>query len=323
MRSRNKKIKNVDAVLTADWHIRATAPECRLDDFLSAMWKKVEYVLKLTRTHNCPILLAGDLGHHSQWPNWLIEKLQRLIEKYNVPIVMIPGQHDLPNHNIGLWYKSAVGILSKKHLKVLGLIYDINTSKIVNNKNAWDDNAFLAIGYPYGVEIQKPYASKEEVPIAMAHQMVIDNKQDWPGQKASTATGLLRKFSGYKLILTGDNHKPFVVKYKGRLLVNPGSLMRTTAAQADHKPRVYLWDSEANEVEPFYLPIDPDVIDRTHIDGYLAPQQQDKRISAYVDRLDQSYELSLSYEKNLETHMQTNDTVTPVTGRVWQAVKGD
>ena len=75
-----------------------------------------------------------------------------------------------------------------------------------------------------------------------------------------------------------------------------------------------------------YEPIlsrDPDVIDRTHIDGYLAPQQQDERISAYVDRLDQSYELSLSYEKNLEKHLQANDIEIPVVGRIWQAVEGE
>ena len=294
-------MKNVNAILTADWHIRATTPECRLDDFLSAMWKKVKFVFELAKKHNCPILLAGDLGHRSQWPNWLIEKFIRYINSYEATIYAIPGQHDLPQHNLELKKKSAFGILVEG-------VHIIDQPKLAHIKM-----------FPFGVNID--HNDKKEPCVAMAHQMVIDNKQDWPGQKADTATGLLRKFPGYKLILTGDNHKPFVVKYKGRLLVNPGSLMRTTAIQVDHKPRVYLWDSNTNEVEAVYLPINEDVIDRTHIDGYLAPQQQDKRISAYVDRLDQSYELGLSYEKNLQTHMKTNNTETLIEDRVWQAVE--
>ena len=40
-------------------------------------------------------------------------------------------------------------------------------------------------------------------------------------------------------------------------------------------------------------------------------------MAAYVERLDQSYELSLRYEDNLERHMQTNATPQPVKQRVW------
>jgi len=306
MRTRNKKIKNIDAILTADWHIRATAPECRLDDFLSAMWRKVEAVFDLAKTHNCPILIAGDIGHRHQWPNWLIEKFIRLINRYGATIYAIPGQHDLPQHNLALKQKSAYGILVEGN----HIIEDI---KIIIHLGRKIDS------FPFGIGLR--HSEKKEPYIAMTHQMVIEGKPDWPGQQAYSAAGLLKKYPEYKLILSGDNHKAFTVKYKNRLLVNPGSLTRTTAIQADHKPRVYLWDSNANEVEAVYLPIDKDAIDKSHIDGYLAPQQQDKRVSAYVDRLDQSYELSLSFENNLEAHMQTNNTETSVVGRVWQAVE--
>lgn len=293
-------MRKVDAILTADWHIRATTPECRLDDFLSAMWQKVEAVFSLAQTHQCPILIAGDIGHRSQWPNWLIEKFIHLINKYKVIIIAIPGQHDLPQHNLDLRHRSAYGILVEgKHIQ----------------EPALNDWALIA-GFPFGIRLKH-----SEINIAMAHQMVIEGKPDWPGQQAYNAAGLLKKFPEYRLILTGDNHKAFVIKYKNRLLVNPGSLMRTTATQVEHKPRVYLWNTEKNKVELVYLPIDPDAVDRSHIDSYLAPQQQDKRIAAYVDRLNQSYELSLSYENNLEKHIQANNTISPVESRIWEAVE--
>ncbi len=69
----------------------------------------------------------------------------RLILKHNEPnIVMIPGQHDLPAHNIGHWHKSALGVLSKNHIFPLALVYDQNLKTVVNSKNCWDDNEFLA-----------------------------------------------------------------------------------------------------------------------------------------------------------------------------------
>ena len=50
-------------------------------------------------------------------------------------------------------------------------------------------------------------------------------------------------------MVSGDNHQSFVEKYKDQLLVNPGSIMRSTIAQFDHKPKIYLWSSEDNEIK--------------------------------------------------------------------------
>ena len=54
---------NPDAILTADWHIRADTPTSRTDDFTAAMWRKVQFINDLANEHNIPILIAGDLGH--------------------------------------------------------------------------------------------------------------------------------------------------------------------------------------------------------------------------------------------------------------------
>jgi len=62
--------------------------------------------------------------------------------------------------------------------------------------------------------------------------MVIQNTKEelWPGQSketgVNTAEGLLRKYPNYKLIVSGDNHQPFAYHFRGRWLVNPGSMTR-------------------------------------------------------------------------------------------------
>jgi len=286
---------NPDAILTADWHIRADTPTSRTDDFTAAMWKKVQFINDLANEHDIPILIAGDLGHRPQWPNWLLEKFMSIIS--DIEIIAIAGQHDLPGHNLEAIPQSGFGVLMRA-----GYIKSRYSKKYIL---PW------VAGFPYGTEIIKTDSS-----VAMTHQMVIKDKPDWPGQVTSSAKSLLKKFPDYKLILSGDNHQSFVVEYEGRLLVNPGSMMRTTADQIDHNPRVYLWEAKSNRVEVVYLPIERHVIDRSHID---TKKEKDARIEAYTTRLSERYEVGLSYEENLKAYFEENRTRQPIKDRIWEA----
>jgi len=288
---------NPDAILAADLHIRADTPQCRTDDFTAAMWKKLQFINDLANEHNIPILIAGDLGHRSQWPNWLLEKFMSIIS--DIEIIAIAGQHDLPGHNLEAIPQSGFGVLKRAG-------YILSFSKIIPHIDF----------FPFGTGIEKSIYNKNKLIIAMTHQMVIEDKPYWPGQVASSAKLLLKKFPDYKLILSGDNHQPFVVEYEGRLLVNPGSMMRTTADQIDHRPRVYLWEANSNSVEAVYLPIEQDVIDRSHID---TKKEKDARIEAYTTRLSERYEVGLSYEENLKAYFDENRTRQPIKDRIWEA----
>jgi len=284
-----------DCILTADWHIRADTPTSRTDDFTAVMWRKVQFINDLADEHNIPILIAGDVGHRSQWPNWLVEKFMSIIS--DIEIIAIPGQHDLPGHNLDAIRQSGFGILKRAGY--------LNSTLLLNSILQ-----SIAV-FPYGTNITKTNAV-----IAMTHQMVTKGKSEWPGQVASSAKSLLKKFPDYKLILSGDNHQPFVVEYEGRLLVNPGSMMRSTADQIDHRPRVYLWEAKSNSVEAVYLPIEQGVIDRSHID---TKKEKDARIEAYTTRLSERYEVGLSYEENLKAYFEENRTRQPIKDRIWEA----
>ena len=96
---------------------------------------------------------------------------------------------------------------------------------------------------------------------------------------------------------------PFVEEYEGRLLVNPGSMMRITAKQIDHKPRVYLWYADTNTVTPVYLPIEEGVISREHIDKV---QDRDERIHAFISKLNEDWKAEMSFEENLKAFFNVN-----------------
>jgi len=318
---RSRQVKSSSpptAILTADWHIRPTAPVCRTDDFLAAMWKKVEFVLDLAVEHCCPILMAGDIGLKSQWPNWLLEEFIRKVSQKEIwGFYAIPGQHDLPNHQLNQWREAAIGVLHEaKSVIFLGTDGDGESEGIMLGEK----KAFNIYFFPYGIEIKNPSDKNDLVspPIAIAHTLVTERApEEFLTDKARSAISLLQKFPEYNLILTGDNHKSFVVEHEGRLLVNPGSLMRTAADQVDHKPRVYLWYAQENRVEPIYLPIEEGVISRDHIDN---EEEKDQRIQAYINRLSEEVEIGLSFEGNLEAYFRQNRIRKPVIDKVWASM---
>jgi len=294
----------VDAILASDLHVRHDSPICRTDDFQVAMWKKIKFIVDLCKKCGCPLLIGGDVGHRSQWPNWLLVKFMDIIKE--IEVVSCLGQHDLPGHNLEEFEASGCGVLKQ--------------ANSIRFRNCFVGHKEGKV-YLHDVEVfhwgQDMVTATNTPCIALTHQMVMNGNPDYPGQEGSQGIDLLKKNS-YQLILSGDNHKPFIVEYDGKILVNPGSMMRTTAAQADHRPRVYAWNASLNAVHPIYLPIQEDVVDRTHIDE---KQDRDARMDALVDRVKIDYDAGFSFEQNMEAHLLSNKTPADVKEKVWGAME--
>jgi len=311
---KKQKIKdNPSALLLSDWHLRESIPTCRTDNFWEAQNDKTDFIIDLAKRHNIPILVGGDLGHKAKWSckllEWAIEKFK------NVEIFVIAGQHDLPQHQTQQWRQSGIGVLH-----AAGAIKFIQQPETLEGKN------ITIFPFSFGQEMINPDEFKKNNKlIAVTHQMVIENKPLWPGQEAPKGHQLLKEFPEYDLILSGDNHLSFISEYKNRVLCNPGSIMRTTAAQVNHKPRIYLWYAETNEIQVIYLPINQNVISREHIgeskqkkermDSYL------KRIDSYLKGIRSDVEIELSFEQNISEYFQKNRTQIPIKNKVFEAME--
>lgn len=302
---------NATAILCADLHFRSDVPKARTDDFQEAMWNKWRTVLKLAHeNNNCPILIAGDLGDKPEWPNWLLEKFISEWMNYEVPIIVIPGQHDLPGHNIEMIDRAALGVLS-----AAGVV-NVLTEE-------WENinEIFSIYSFPYNFPlVEKRYKICEDtINIAMTHQLVIEgNEAEWKGQNMTTAMGLLKSFPDYDLILSGDNHQSFVAEHEGRLLINPGSMMRSTAAQISHRPRVFLWYAETNTYSAHYLPIKRNVLSRDHLEKV---EEKERRMDAFILSVKNRQELKLSFEDNMEAHLVDNPVTESVENKIWVSME--
>jgi len=299
MERKTKPAKKPDLILTSDWHLREDQPKCRTDNFWEAQWKKVRFIRELQERYGCPVVHAGDMFHHWKPSPYLITMtLKHLPENF----YSVYGQHDLPQHNLDLAYKAGLSTLDTARHQEL-LLSGVHFGKEPRKQDSYVANLLLP--------------ENKGRPILIWHRLVwAGYESPWPGCTDPHAQQVLKQYPEYDLIVTGDNHKPFVEHLNGKLLVNPGALTRQEADEADRIPVVYLYYAKENEVGALRIPHEKGVVSREHIER---KQQKDKRIEAFVSRLDTDFDTdSVSFEGNLDRFEKQND----IKSRVMEIVRG-
>lgn len=267
-----------EAILCADIHLMEASPVCRLDEFVEeTQWEKIRWLKELARSFDCPVFHAGDLFHFWK-PS--PELLSRAIEELPKNFYTVYGNHDLPQHSMELAHKSGVHTLEKA--KALTIFKNGHWGEAITEPT-------MDVYHGRAIRVQ--------------HVMTYQGTAPYPGCTAPRGATLLRKHPQFDLILTGDNHVPFVEYHEGRVLVNPGSLFRITAVQTEHRPRVYLYYPESNTVEAVFVPIKDGVISTEHI---ASVEERDARIGAFVSSLENDWEAGTSFQDNLRRFCEAN-----------------
>ncbi len=292
-------MKQVDAILTADIHLTETTPISRTDNYVEAQDRKLAFLKQLETQYDCPVIDAGDIFDYWKASPWLIARAYK-----NLPseIYTIPGNHDLPEHSMQQYEKSALHVLEVA-LAIRRL-----------SKTPYDRRDFTIAGFAYGEKLEDVNAD-----IVVIHDLVYEGNPPWPNAVGYQPKDLFKIFTKPRLILTGHYHMALVAKSKdGRLVVNPGSMMRMTIVQKDYKPRCYLYNFDDNEVEPVYFPIEEEVFDDRHI---VEPKEKEERLSAFIEKLNMEWDLRLSFRANLETFFKKNKVNKKVEELIWQSLE--
>jgi len=282
-----RKSNTPSAILCSDLHLREDTPTCRTDNYWLAQETKTYWLKSLQLKYNCPVLCSGDI-----FDNWDISpRLSAWAIRQLPKMIAIPGQHDLPNHNIELREKAGIEVLEAAN---------IVTSPEKPYENEINKNNYFL--FPYGSKLKEIKKADYGRDIALIHTLVLGPRdENMPGYSARE---IFKQMSGFDLIVSGDNHQSFVIKQGKQLLVNPGSMMRMTADQIDYKPCVYLWYAETNTVEPVYYPIEEGVVSREHLDKKASAET---RMEAFKNRLHrEGIKASISFENNMKKHIHAN-----------------
>lgn len=275
----------IDALLLGDLHLWDLTPECRKDNYFETALRKLAWVVEMANKWKCPILQAGDIFDRPNPPPRIINPVIGVLRHLSHPFDCVAGQHDLQNHSMENYKDSGLATLE--------------AAGVVNCIWKRDDITL------YGESI-KGRCWGQELPTDAG--ILIMHKMMWsapitPDQKPGQALRWINKHKEFAmLVVSGDNHASFAHRTDdGRLLVNPGSMMRMTGAQINHVPKVYAWDCKQNIVHQCPIPIF-DVVTREHLDIAKA---RDSKKTAFVASLKEDVEVSHLFKNNLKQVVRT------------------
>lgn len=274
------------AIITSDWHIRATRPRCRTDaDWMETQRKALKQIEQYAIKRHCDVFVVGDLFHSHSDTNFecisIIQDFALSLNGYGLKVGLIAGNHDLPYHNIENIKRSAISILM--------------SSTNIFYISDFDEKNISAPNFGEEVDEKKRYVFE--------HRLVIP-KDTGLDIGAITAEELLEEHRNAEWIFTGDYHENFHYVKNNRHVVNPGCILRQVADAKDYQPVVAYVYTDEDEVE--FLPIkdDEDVID----DAYLTSQKErELRIESFVDKLKSTESISLDFIENVKNALDKNN----------------
>ena len=274
----NRANNKVVAIFCSDIHLRLRPPIARAEepDWFEAMARPLKELGDLAEKHDAIIICAGDV--FDKWnssPELINFALSYLPETIN--ILSVPGQHDMPLHNLSLLERSAYHTLTLSH-KIISL----NPSCTVQINKIPE---IRVIGFPWGSLIKRPdWAdfSKGVKLIAVAHQYAWVDGYNYPNApeagKISKARSELQDFDA---VVFGDNHKGFITKCGNTTVFNCGGLMRMKSDEIYNKPMVGLLHA-SGEIKPHYLNIDDEIITEVISTKVL---EEDMELKDFIEEL--------------------------------------
>jgi hypothetical protein len=167
----------------------------------------------------------------------------------------IPGQHDMPNHQLDLLHKSAYWTL-------------VEAGKIIPVRDKCITSKLYIYGHAYGQELQRPgkspkgtfQAPKSVLKVALVHRYIWrDKKTAYTGAPKEQKVGtLFDDLQPFNVAFFGDNHIPFDATVGSCLVRNCGGFQRRRSDEAAHCPRVVILLKDGTTCN-HYLRTDDDV----------------------------------------------------------------
>ena len=288
-------------LVTGDWHLRFNRPRLRIDkSYFQTQLDKVSEILNIANENQCQyILQPGDFFDSVDTPDFVKSQyIYLLLSLHKVKILCVAGQHDLKNHTKKI-EKTPLGVMRAVDLV---MILEKGWSLYHEHRHFH----FFGASWKQPVPIVQ---SKDVFNILLIHKMIVDNKL-WAQQDNHIYANHMIRRTSFDLIVSGDNHKSFIIQRGDKAIINCGSLMRTRIDQIDHKPMVCIYNTDDRSIEKIYLNIKPaaKVFDMKKTKEI---EERNKDLDAFVEMLDSPVlddeEMGLDFVDNLYKTIDDSD----------------
>ncbi|HHV27294.1 metallophosphoesterase [Anaerosalibacter bizertensis] len=274
-----------------DTHIRGTTPKNRKDNLVETLEKKFYEILSISKKYNVDYILhGGDLFDRPDVSVSIVSKFASILNKFEVPIYMICGNHDIYGHNPHTINRTMLGLFNS--IEIINLI-DENEVVFLEK-----DNIIVQLtGQPYTYNIDdknslckyivKDVDPKADYSIHMVHGMLL-NKPFIKGIPYTLIDDI--KSTKADITLSGHYHSGFgIIKSENKYFINPGSLIRITNSlrEIERTPEVVLIEID-NNIDIKLIPLETalpgeEILDREKIETFIFKNEKLVQFKQSID----------------------------------------
>lgn len=278
-----------------DTHFNATTPKNRKDNLLETGLYKLDEAVEIANNNEVDFVLhGGDFFEKPDVTDLVAGRVAKRIRKFKMPVMVVPGGHDLFGNNIESIKRTKLGFFNQSGLVKL-LIHPDKDNIIVKNKNL--SVQLTGTASHYGIDnenIDEDYVLKyknADFAIHTIHGMLMP-KPFIP----NTPTVLIDDIIDTKadLTLAGHYHIGFdPVNINGKLFCNCGAMVRkkNDIKEMNRMPKVVIITiSKAKGIEMQFIELKTakpgdEVLDRTEIEKR---QQRAIKVQGFLGQIKQA-----------------------------------
>ncbi len=276
------------AIAISDLHLSLLQPVCRADkDWLAIQAHYLAQVKKIAE--GLPILCAGDI--FDRW-NAPPELINFALEHLPDGMICVPGNHDLPLHQIDQIHRSGYGVLKR-----VGKIKDIAGELEIQDK-------FTIQGFGSGQELFPTEEDPEVFPsIALVHQYCwVEDKKYPDAPEESNISSFRKSLKGYDIAIWGDNHKSFTAEVGKCQVLNVGSFIRRKSDEMDYQPSIgIIFDDGTVKRKKLDTSID------VFHDAPETRKEVPLNMREFIAGLESLGEHGLNFREAVENHLRTEE----------------
>jgi DNA repair exonuclease SbcCD nuclease subunit len=314
-------------LVTGDWHLTDKTPRNRTDDYPATQHRKISWMIGMAIQNQCRyILQPGDMFDSFKVrdrvkTDW-IERWRNVLSNNGVKILTVPGQHDMRYHTSDL-RDTPMGVL-----EAAGAIRTLvgKPLEYPADPHSWEElvQLFESKVFIYGSGWNAPIPDLRDTSsgcnILVTHRMVISGDPLWPGQTDYEQGELLLRRTKFDLIVTGDNHRSFIIKANNRMLINCGSLMRSTIDQIYHIPCIYIYDTTERKAEKYEVhPLAP-IQEVLLVEEAAEQKERNEKLEAFVEGIRKDIQIEgLDFKHNIHSYLNSH-RIKPSVKRLIEAI---
>jgi len=294
-------------ILLSDLHLTCNTPIARLDNIEETWKRKLKFILDYAKLNEMKILVAGDFFDRPR--DWrIVTEFLKLMEDYEgVTISSVFGQHDMYLYSKDR-YSTSLGVLIKtgmiSELDITPWCFPIYRNNYLKDFIHINEETIGIYGASWGQEIPDP---NRNINILVIHKNISDAPL-FPGHEYTGAELFLKSHPEYHVIICGDIHKRFFFQKNGRIIVNPGPLLRMEATDYNmtYDPAFPVLDIDTQSVEWVTIPHEPaeKVLSRKHIEN---KKETESMLDEFIKNVSVDHKITFSFKENLQEYLTNNN----------------